>query len=80
MVLFPGAAVVKFDVKAAGHCDHHLLKGLMSVSRARRASRHVVEIIDTLDLERQMVSSLDEREIAARVVDPRQLDDATQVA
>lgn len=75
MILFLRAAVVKFDVKAAGHCDHQLLECLMSVSRARRASRHVVQIIDALDLEWQMPPAFEKGQIAARVLHLRQVDD-----
>ena len=73
MVLFPGAAVVKFDIEAALHCDYQLLKCPMSVTRPRRAAGHVVEIVNTLYLERQMVANFDESEITPRVDDLWQL-------
>lgn len=45
----------------------------MTVTRARRASRNIVEIIDTPYLEGQVVSTFDESEIAPRVDDLGQL-------
>ena len=44
----------------------------MGVATALGAARHVVEVVDALDVEADMLPAFDEGEVAARVVDARQ--------
>jgi hypothetical protein len=48
----------------------------MRVTASISAARDVVEIVDTLDVERDMSTSLDEGEVAARLGDLRKLDES----
>jgi hypothetical protein len=60
-------SIVQDDVKAAGHGHDQLLKLSVPMGPAFGASRHIIQVIDPLDIERDVPPSLDESQIAARV-------------
>lgn len=64
------------DVEAAGHGDDELVEIFVGVAAAFGASGDVVKVVDALDFERDVTGAFDEREIAARIVDAREVDDA----
>jgi hypothetical protein len=68
-------AVIENYIEAAGCCDDELLGCLERVSGSGFAAWDVVQIVDTLDLKRDLSSALDETQIATRVANPWQLDD-----
>lgn len=68
-------AVVDDDVEAAGHGDDELLQFLVGMPAALRPAWHVVKVIDALDVEGNVAAALDEGEVAAGVLDLRQVDD-----
>lgn len=69
------AAIIQHDVKTAGQGDDELVQILVCVSAAFRAARHIVKIIDALDVKRHMASALDEGQVAARFGNLGQVDD-----
>src|SRR5690349_21507470 len=70
---FPPPAVVEHDVKAAGHGDQQLVQVLVSVPASLRPPWNVVEVVDAADVERDVVMPFNEREVAPRVGDLREL-------
>src|SRR5688572_29917575 len=52
----------------------------MTVPGTCSPARHVVKVIDALDLEGNVSARLDERQVAARVVDAWQFDDSVVLA
>src|SRR4051794_363993 len=69
-------AVVDHHVEAARHRDQELMQALVGMAAALGAAGHVVEVVDALDPEVDVPVALDEGEIAARVLDLREVDDA----
>jgi hypothetical protein len=45
------------------------MQGFVRMGTAIRTARHVIQIIDTLDIERDVLSAFDETEIPARIRD-----------
>jgi hypothetical protein len=68
-------AVVDAHVEGAGGGDDERLQVAVRVPAARGPARHVVEVVDPRDVERDVVVALDERQVAARVGHARQVDD-----
>ena len=68
-------AVVEDDVEAAGHGNDELMQRFMRMPSPLRSARHVVEVINTLDVEGDMLTAFDESEIASRIVDFGEIDD-----
>ena len=71
--------IVEMDVKGAGHRDDQLMQGLVSVTTAFGSARDVVQVVDTLDVERDVYLSFNECQIASGVVDPRKFNDLAVV-
>ena len=66
--------VIDGDIKTARCGDDELVQCLVRVTAAIGAGRDIVDVVDTLDVERDMTMTLDERQVAARVLDFRQID------
>src|SRR5689334_8059349 len=60
--------------EATGHCDEKLLTSFERMTGARCTARHVVQVKDPLNFERNVMSTLNECKFATRIVDLRQLD------
>ncbi len=57
--------VVEDNIEAAGHGYDELLQLFVGVSAAFRAAGYVVEVVDTLDVERCLVAGLDNGQVSA---------------
>ncbi len=64
--VFAGTAI-QDDIEASRHSDDKLVKVLVRMTAALGPARHIVEIVDSLDFERHMARSFDEREITTRI-------------
>ena len=69
-------AVVNNDVETAGHGDEKLMALSQSMAGAISATGNVVKVKDAFDLKWDVAVAFKEREIAARIIDLRQFDDA----
>ncbi len=67
--------VVQMNVERAGHRHDELLQSLVSVRPTLGAARHVVEVVNPLDVEGDMALSFDEGQVAARILNSWQIDD-----
>src|SRR3954469_10197320 len=69
---------VQHDVECAGDGNHELVAGLHRGPGPRLATRNVVQVVNTLDVERDVARALDEAEISAplRIADLGQLQHA----
>ena len=67
-------SIVEHYIKTARHGDDDLMKILVRVGTAIGAARNVIGVVDPLDLERDVVTSLDEGEVASRVADLRKVE------
>ena len=72
-------AVVSNDIEAAGHRNEKLVTLFEGVASAISATRNVVQVKDSFDLEGDVAIGFEEGKIAARIVDFRQFDDAALV-
>jgi hypothetical protein len=70
MESFPVLPVIDNHIKTAGHGNDELLQFHVPVSTPLGASRHVIEIINALDLEGDMPATLNECQVPASVGDP----------
>jgi hypothetical protein len=68
-----GSAVVDDDSEASGDGNETLLQLLVRMAAAHGAGGYVIEVVHTPDLIRQVGQPLNERKIAAPVVDARKL-------
>lgn len=75
MEAFSLRAVVQDDVETAGHGDDELMQIFVGMTAALGASRHVVKVINALNLERYIPATLDKREIASGIADSGEVDD-----
>src|SRR5262249_49714954 len=66
-------AVVELDVEAAGDRDHELLQPAMGMAAAHAAPWHVIDVVDALDVERDVAPALDEGQIPSSILDFRQV-------
>ena len=73
------ATIVQNDVEAAGEGDDELLQLLVGVPATLAPAGYVVEVVDAPDVEGHMKATLEEGQIAARILDARQLDRVAQV-
>ena len=71
--MFP-ISIIQDDVEASGHSYDQLLELPMPVAGTLGPARHVVEIVDSLDFERHVAGSFDEREITTRIMDLGKVD------
>jgi hypothetical protein len=69
-------AVIHDDIEAAGHGDKELMAFFQGVPGAVRASGDVVEIKNALNGERDMAVAFEKGEIAPRIIDLGEFDDA----
>ena len=67
--------VVDKDIEAPGSSDQELMAGLERMTRPHRAAGNVVQVENSLQCKRYVFAALNESQIAARVVDARQLND-----
>ncbi len=70
-------SVIQHDIEASGHSYYQLLELLVAVAGARGPARDVVQIVNSLDFERHVTGSFDEREITTRIMDLRKIDKFT---
>ena len=68
-------AIVKHDIEAARHRHDQLLQALVRMPAALGAAGNVIQVVDALDLERNMLAALDEGEVATRVGDLGEVDE-----
>jgi len=68
-------AVIKNNVKTAGHCDEKLMAALQGVPRTVRTTRYVVEVKDALDLKWDMIIAFYEGQVAPWIGDFGKVDD-----
>ena len=73
MIAFLFSAIIKHDVKCPRHCNDKLVEVLMSMPAPLSAARHVVEVIRALDIEWNMIATLDKSEISSRIGDLRKI-------
>ena len=61
----PFAPVIEHDVKTTGHRDDQLLQILVGVPSSFGAAWHIVQVIDSGDIERNVLPTFNERKITA---------------
>ena len=72
LVPFP---IIQIDVKTPGHGDDELMQRLVSVTAPFGAAGNVIEVINALDVERDVTPAFNEREIPTRIMDDREFDE-----
>ena len=68
-------AVIQNHIKASRKRDDQLMQILVGVPAALGPAGNIIEIVDTLDVKGHMPASLDEGEIAAGIVESREVND-----
>ena len=76
MIGLPRATVVKDHVETARNCNYQLLKLFMCVPAAFGTSWNIIQVVYSLDIERNVAAVLYECEITSRVRYFRQLDES----
>lgn len=71
--------VVKLHVKAARHGDDELVQSLVRVPATLGATRHVIQVVDTLDVKWNLVATFDKGQVATGILDFREVDDFAEV-
>lgn len=74
MVAFFGPTVIYDDIKATRHRDDELFEFFMGMAATFCPARNIVEVVDAFDFEGCMPVALDKGQIAAWVMDDRQID------
>src|SRR6267142_6171281 len=69
-------AVVNDDIKAARHRNQKLMAAFQSMSRSICAARHVIKVKDALDGEGNVAIGFEKSQIAPRILDLREFDNA----
>ena len=64
-----GLAVVYFHSKTARQCEDHLLQLLVGMATALGVDRHIVKVVDTCDIEWDVIATFHKSQITARVPD-----------
>lgn len=64
-------AVIQYNVKAARHGNYELMQCLVGVSTAFCPARHIIKIVYSLNLKRNMNVAFYEGEISSWVLNPR---------
>jgi len=67
MKAFLFAAVIQYDIEAAGHGNDQLVQLPVRMTASLSTARYVIEIIDALNAKRDMCLSFNECEVAAGV-------------
>lgn len=65
MVLELSAAIVKGDVKTAGHSNQQLMQFFMCMATAIRTTGHIVEVVDSPNIKRYVYPPLDKGKITS---------------
>lgn len=68
------SAVVQNHVETSRHRNDKLMQMLMSVTAALGSAGNVIKIVNALDFKGDMPPAFDEREIASRLIDFRQIE------
>lgn len=77
MVTLALIAIIQEDIETSGHRDNKLMQCLMSMPSTLRATWDIIQIINPLDLERDVPSALNERKVAARITNLRDIYEPT---
>lgn len=72
-------AVVQYNVKTPRHRDDQLVQFLVRMSPALGAAGYVVQVVDALDIERDMLPSFDERQISSGVMNYWKVDSPAKI-
>lgn len=67
-------SVVEYHVKAARHGDDELMQRFVRMPPTLGSAGDVVQIVNALDVKRNMASPFDEGEVATRVLDLGKID------
>ena len=69
-----GEAIIQGDIKTSGERDEHLMECFVSMTSAVRATRDVVQVVDSLYLEWNVLRPFDKGEVPAWIRDFWKLD------
>ena len=73
------APVIEHDVKTTGHRDDQLLQILVSVPSSFGPAWHIVQVINSGDIERNVPATFNKCKIAAQIGYARQINQSTVV-
>ena len=62
-------SVIQDDVEASGHGDQKFMQFLVGMPSTLSSSRHIVQIVHSLNVVRDVPSAFNERQVASRVSD-----------
>ncbi len=67
-------SAVEYDVETTGHCDYELMQGLVGMATSLRSARHIIQIVDAREIERNVSARFHKGQISSSILDLWKLD------